>query len=82
MDEQGIFDLSRNIMGDAWELQILIEDANEAVGELDYEATHDEYKTLVNRIYRAVSDLEETARRMRSEIETRVPEGYLSSQLP
>lgn len=81
MDEQGIFDLRRNIMGDAWEMQILIEDANEAVGELDYEATHEEYKNLVNRIYRAASGIREAARRICSEIEKRAPEGYLSSRV-
>ena len=70
MDESEIFDLSRNIVGDTWELQILIEDANEAVGELDYQLSEEEHQANVNRIYRAVSSIEEGI-----EVLTGVPAG-------
>lgn len=77
MDGVAIFNLSREIVGDAWELQSLIEDANDAVGELDYEATEEEDKAKVNRIYRVVSKIEDTAHNILNTIDNRVPEGYI-----
>lgn len=77
MDNDAIFNLSREIVGDAWELQNLIEDANDAVGELDYEATEEEDKAKVNRIYRVVSKIEDIAHGILNTIDNRVPEGYI-----
>ena len=77
MNNDAIFNLSREIVGDAWELQNLIEDANDAVGELDYEATEEEDKAKVNRIYRVVSKIEDIAHGILNSIDNRVPEGYI-----
>lgn len=77
MDNDAIFNLSREIVGGAWELQTLIEDANDAVGELDYEATEEEDKAKVNRIYRVVSKIEDIAHGILNTIDNRVPEGYI-----
>lgn len=80
MDGVAIFNLSREIVGDAWELQSLIEDANDAVYELDHEATEEEDKAKVNRIYRIVSKIEDIAHGILNTIDSRVPEGYIDQK--
>ena len=80
MNEDDIFDLSREIMGDIWLMQSHISDANDAAGELDYESTDAEYKKLVNKIHKAVSEIETAARNILDEINKRAPEGYLEKE--
>lgn len=77
MDNDAIFKLRNEIDGDVWELQNLTDDANDAVGELDYEATEEEDKAKVNRIYRVVSKIEDIAHGILNTIDNRVPEGYI-----
>lgn len=80
MDNDVIFKLRNEIDGDVWELQYLADDANDAVGELDYEATEEEDKAKVNRIYRVVSKIEDIAHGILNTIDSRVPEGYIDPQ--
>ena len=77
MDNDVIFKLRNEIDGDVWELRNLTDDANDAVGELDYEATEEEDKAKVNRIYRVVSKIEDIAHGILNTIDDRVPEGYI-----
>lgn len=80
MNEDEIFDLSRNIMGDIWLIQNQIGEADTAVGELEYEAAEEENRKHVNKAYRAVYQIEKTARSILNEIEQRAPEGYLEKE--
>ena len=77
MDNDVIFKLRNEIDGDVWELQNLTDDANDAVGELDYEATEEEDKAKVNRIYRVVAKIEDIAHGILNSIDNQVPEGYI-----
>lgn len=77
MDNDVIFKLRNEIDGDVWELQNLTDDTNDAVGELDYEATEEEDKAKVNRIYRVVSKIEDIAHGILNTIDNRVPESYI-----